>query len=279
MVERALLPMTKSVRICERSIFSSIYCFTSLLEDRAILKTYQANLLKDMFELFTDLTKDLYPSICVYLRANPEKCFERMRVRSRTEEIDIVDLEYLRALHEKHETWLNPKHASTDLTGNQKISIGKTKCKVIILDADKDIEEMKNVYQQCLQYLDWELSYAISIRELDFDDNQLQVKLLTEYAYMPQHGSLQAIGFDLFSPRSFNLHSCERERVLLDISVGLPPGTYGRIAARSGLALTGIDIAGGVVDPDFHGNLGVIMCNNGLEDYAGSIFFIIPTPN
>ena len=272
MVERALLPMTKSVRICERSIFSSHYCFTSLLEDRSILKTYQANLLKDIFELFTDLTKDLYPSICVYLRANPEKCFERMRIRSRKEEIDIVDLEYLQALHEKHETWLNPKHASADLTGNQTISIAKTKCKVIILDADKDFEEMKNVYQQCLQYLDWELSYAISINELGFLDNQLQVKLLTEYAYMPQHGSLQAIGFDLFSPRSFNLHSCERERVLLDISVGLPHGTYGRIAARSGLALTGIDIAGGVVDPDFHGNLGVIMCNNSLEDYTGSIF-------
>ena len=273
MVERALVPMIKSVRICDRSIFSSQYCFTSLLEDRLILKPYQANLLKDSFELFTKLTKELYPSIVVYLRANPAKCFERMRNRSRTEEIDIVDLEYLQALHEKHEAWLNPNHTSADLTGTIPISIAKNKSKIIILDADKDIDEMKNVYQQCLQYLDWELGYSTSTAELDFLGNQLHVSLLTEYAYMPQHGSLEAIGFDLFSPRSFNLRSCERELVLLDISVGLPPGTYGRIAPRSGLALTGIDIAGGVVDPDFHGNLGVIMCNNGIDDYAGCILF------
>ena len=44
--------------------------------------------------------------------------------------------------------------------------------------------------------------------------------------------------------------------------------TYLRIAPRSGLAIKGIDIAAGVVDPDCHGELEVIMVNSGLTAYV-----------
>ena len=271
MVERALKPMKKSVRIAERSIFSALYCFTSLLEDRSCLKPYQTNLLRESFDLFAESIDELYPSICIYLRVDPEKCLDRVRKRGRIEEIGKVDLEYLQLLHEKHEAWLNPGRVPADLIGKNMATMGKSKCKVLILDGNKDAEEMRQSFNECFRYLDQEFNYSSVMMELESFENQLRVTLLTENAYMPQRGTLNSIGLDLFSPRSVSLYVGKRELVLLDLRVALPIGTYGRIASRSSLALRGIDIAGGVIDPDYHGNLGVILCNNGPEDYQGCL--------
>ena len=46
------------------------------------------------------------------------------------------------------------------------------------------------------------------------------------------------------------------------IKIKLPAGTYGRIAPRSGLSLKGIDVAAGVVDRDFRGEVKVVLVNN-----------------
>ena len=46
-----------------------------------------------------------------------------------------------------------------------------------------------------------------------------------------------------------------------------PPGTYLRIAPRSGLALKGIDVAAGVVDPDYRGEIKAILVNNGPRPF------------
>jgi len=54
-----------------------------------------------------------------------------------------------------------------------------------------------------------------------------------------------------------------------DLAVELPHNCYGRIASRSGLALNSfIEVAGGVVDRDYKGNVGVILYNHSDEDYT-----------
>ncbi len=46
--------------------------------------------------------------------------------------------------------------------------------------------------------------------------------------------------------------------------VEIPPGWYGRIAPRSGLAARhGVDTLAGVVDPDFRGELKALIVNTG----------------
>jgi dUTP pyrophosphatase len=48
----------------------------------------------------------------------------------------------------------------------------------------------------------------------------------------------------------------------------VPPGTYGRVAPRSGLAWKhSIDVGAGVIDEDYRGNVGVILFNLSDVDF------------
>jgi len=51
------------------------------------------------------------------------------------------------------------------------------------------------------------------------------------------------------------------------IAIGLPEGTYGRLAARSRIASKmGIAVGGGVIDADYTGEVKVLLRNHGAAD-------------
>ena len=53
-----------------------------------------------------------------------------------------------------------------------------------------------------------------------------------------------------------------------DLQIAMPPGCYGRIASRSSLTHHhGIEVGAGVIDPDYRGNIGIILFNLGQEVY------------
>jgi len=55
--------------------------------------------------------------------------------------------------------------------------------------------------------------------------------------------------------------------VQMGIAIGLPEGTYGRLAARSGIASKmGIAVGSGVIDADYKGEVKVILRNHGEAD-------------
>lgn len=55
------------------------------------------------------------------------------------------------------------------------------------------------------------------------------------------------------------------------LAVVVPPGTYGRVAPRSGLAVRhGIDVLAGVIDEDYRGPLTVVLANTGESDFVVS---------
>ena len=91
----------------------------------------------------------------------------------------------------------------------------------------------------------------------------LKFKKLSQNATTPVRGSPCSAGLDLFSAESKIIGPCDRARIRTDIAVKLPPGTYGRIAPRSGLAANHfIGIGGGVIDPDFIGGIECIPFNH-----------------
>lgn len=99
-------------------------------------------------------------------------------------------------------------------------------------------------------------------------DAPLKVCLLSSNASMPTRATQNAAGFDLFAAESCMVPAWKRALIATDISVELPAGCYGRIAPRSGLAKkNSIDVAGGVVDPDYRGPVGVILVNSSDTDF------------
>ena len=91
---------------------------------------------------------------------------------------------------------------------------------------------------------------------------QLTVTRLTPNAILPARGTPGAAGYDLYASDGYVVFPGHRVVVSTGITVQLPPGTYGRVAPRSGLAVKhGLDTLAGVIDPDYTGELKVVLIN------------------
>ncbi|RHZ79043.1 hypothetical protein Glove_152g99 [Diversispora epigaea] len=98
--------------------------------------------------------------------------------------------------------------------------------------------------------------------------NCLRVKCLSSKAKLPIRCSDLAAGYDLYSAANIVVPTKGRAVIPTDLSIGMPSGTYGRVAPRSGLAVKQfIDVGAGVVDADFRGGLTVLLFNFGDKDY------------
>ena len=85
---------------------------------------------------------------------------------------------------------------------------------------------------------------------------------------MPTKGSRMVAGHDIYALEAGSIPAKGQTLVGTGIVIGLPKGTYGRLAARSGMASkNGIAVGGGVIDADYTGEVKVILRNHGEEDY------------
>ncbi|QNG62635.1 deoxyuridine 5'-triphosphate nucleotidohydrolase [Rhizobium phage B1VFA] len=102
---------------------------------------------------------------------------------------------------------------------------------------------------------------------------QLRVKLLHPDAKIPEYGTEEAAGADLFAivPEGYHenlIMPGERKLYKTGVAVELTPGTYAEIAPRSGLAFKqGIAVLGGIIDSDYRGDIGVILLNTSREPF------------
>ena len=77
-----------------------------------------------------------------------------------------------------------------------------------------------------------------------------------------------AAGHDVYALRDGTIPAQRQRLVDTGIAIGLPKGTYGRLAARNGLASKqGIAIGGDVIDEDYTGEVQVILRNHSSIDY------------
>lgn len=91
----------------------------------------------------------------------------------------------------------------------------------------------------------------------------LIVKKLTPHALLPSRATEGSAGFDIYSAEGYVLTPGHRVVVSTGIQVKFPEGTYGRVAPRSGIAIRhGVDVGAGVVDPDYEGELKVVLFNH-----------------
>ena len=90
----------------------------------------------------------------------------------------------------------------------------------------------------------------------------LNVTKLVPHAILPTRSTPGAVGYDLFSIDNYVVLPGRRVVVSTGITINLPPGTYGNIRPRSGLAVKhGLDTLAGVIDPDYTGEVKVVLQN------------------
>lgn len=98
--------------------------------------------------------------------------------------------------------------------------------------------------------------------------SELCIKKLTQDATIPTRGSAHAVGYDLYSVEDCCVPRNSRHLVGTGISIVLPVNVYGRVAPRSGLAVKhGIQVGAGVIDPDYTGEVKVVLFNQGDKDF------------
>ena len=97
---------------------------------------------------------------------------------------------------------------------------------------------------------------------------KLLIKKLSEHALIPTRASPGSVGYDLYSIEDMHILPYQRGIVCTGIAATIPMGVYGRIAPRSGLAVKhGVQTGAGVIDPDYTGELKVILYNHGSEKF------------
>lgn len=78
---------------------------------------------------------------------------------------------------------------------------------------------------------------------------------------LPIRATSGSVGYDLMSYENIVLPAGRMAIVKTGIKVKPPEGTYIRLAARSSFASKGIHVNGGVIDPDYTGEIKVILHN------------------
>lgn len=96
----------------------------------------------------------------------------------------------------------------------------------------------------------------------------MEVARLKSAAIIPTIATSGSAGYDLSAIQDDIIVPGQRKLLPIGIAVKLPPGVYGRIAPRSGLAVKkGIQVGAGVIDPDYTGEIHVLLFNHGAETF------------
>eukprot|EP00090_Calanus_glacialis_P025208 TRINITY_DN3929_c0_g1_i1.p1 TRINITY_DN3929_c0_g1~~TRINITY_DN3929_c0_g1_i1.p1 ORF type:complete len:244 (-),score=68.27 TRINITY_DN3929_c0_g1_i1:99-830(-) len=135
MLDHHLHKSGKPIKLMERSIYSSRYCFVENLHKSGKMLGCEFEVLDEWFKFATDNSGlNINVDLIIYLRTTPEKALERVNIRNRSEE-NSIPLEYLKDLHDLHEDWLMKK----------KYPLAAP---VLVIDADQDMPEMQAEYRK-----------------------------------------------------------------------------------------------------------------------------------
>lgn len=100
----------------------------------------------------------------------------------------------------------------------------------------------------------------------DAEKSFLTFKKLDPRAVLPTRGSVMSAGLDIYCLEDLTIGPKQRSLARTGLAVAIPPGHYGRLAPRSGLATeSGLDVLAGVIDADYRGEIGCLLFNSGDE--------------
>ena len=84
-------------------------------------------------------------------------------------------------------------------------------------------------------------------------------------AIPPRKASRFAAGIDLFQPQEVMIHPRQISLIDTEVSVALPPGSYGRLTTKSTHHMLALRVCSGVIDRDYKGTIKVALWNVGEQ--------------
>lgn len=127
-------------QLTERSIHSYRYCFTQHLHDEGRMNDLEWKLYDAWASWLSEYASPV-PAGFIYLRTEPDVCFQRLNKRNRSEEKPLAQ-EYLAKIHQRHESWLMCGAGN----GVSSCMANGVEVPLLVLDCSEDFE-----HNQCLQ--------------------------------------------------------------------------------------------------------------------------------
>ncbi len=99
-------------------------------------------------------------------------------------------------------------------------------------------------------------------------ENTIKFKLLSETAKLPKAITNGDIGFDICANESVEVYPGETKKISTGLQLADMPSKIGgasiflKVEGRSGLAVKGIFPIGGIVDPNYRGEVAVVLHNS-----------------
>ncbi len=154
-----------AVQIIERSVYADRYCFARNCYEMGVMSSLEWNLYQEWFSWLVD-NYTVRPTGFIYLRTEPEICYERVLKRSRSAEKSI-SLDYLKMLHQKHEDWLIER---------KDVSPSLHEVPVLVLNCNKDFEQNKEEQEKHIESIR-EFFNVVQIVHSDKSDKSHSVTL------------------------------------------------------------------------------------------------------
>ena len=89
----------------------------------------------------------------------------------------------------------------------------------------------------------------------------MKIKLFSDDVKLPIKSHLPDCGLDLFMPEQISLVPLETKTIGLKFGVAIPEGFAGMLVPRSSIAEKGLVIQTSVIDPDYTGEIHLIVTN------------------
>jgi deoxyadenosine/deoxycytidine kinase len=106
--DQMINPAPGNVIFIERSLFTDRYCFALNLYKKRIISKLDWKIYIDWHRIFMKAVEDMFTSHTIhyiYIRTDPNVCFERKQKRARSSESNVMP-DYFVELHTCHEEWL-----------------------------------------------------------------------------------------------------------------------------------------------------------------------------
>ena len=101
---------------------------------------------------------------------------------------------------------------------------------------------------------------------MDFAD--MQIVKMSSKAVIPTRATKYSVGLDFYSPSDYLIHPLSQIQIPTQNKIRVPLGHYGRLACKSGLATKHqIHVGAGVIDPDYTGEVKILLFNAGRHYY------------